>query len=43
MVKTMKNENDILMMDNIKSDLGYTGIGDRQSNRKTFFTITIPK
>ena len=41
--KTMKNENDILMMYNIINDLGYTGIGDRPSNRKTFFTITLPK
>ena len=39
----MKNENDVLMMDNIISDLGYTGIGDTQSNRKTFLTITLPK
>ena len=27
--KTMKNENDILMMNNIIEDLGYTGIGDK--------------
>ena len=30
-------------MNNIIRDLGYTGIGDRPSNRKTFFTKTIPK
>ena len=41
--KTMKNENDNLMINNIISDLGYTGIGDRHSNKKTFFTKTLPK
>ena len=41
--KTMKNENDILMMNNIIKDLGYTGIGDRPSKRKKFFTKTLPK
>ena len=41
--KNMKNESDILMMNNIKRDLGYTGIGDRPSARKTFFTITFLK
>ena len=39
----MKNENDILMMNNIIRDLGYTGVGDRKSNRKTFFTIELAK
>ena len=41
--KTMKNENDILMMNNIIRDLGYKGIGDGPSNRKTFFTKTLAK
>ena len=41
--KTMKNENDILMMCNIITDLGYTGKGDRPSNGKTFFLLTLPK
>ena len=41
--ETMKSENDILMMNNIIRDLGYTGTGDKKSNRKTFFTITLPK
>ena len=41
--KTMKNESDILMMNNIKNDLGYTGVGDRDSKRKTFLTVTLPK
>ena len=41
--KTMKNENDILMLNIIINDLGYTGIGDRDSKRKTFSTITLPK
>ena len=34
--KTMKNENDILMFNNIINDLGYTGRGDRDSKRKFF-------
>ena len=41
--KTMTAENDIIMMNNKKRDLGYTGVGDKQSKRKTFFTITLPK
>ena len=40
--KTMKNENDILMMNNIIRDLGYTGDGDRDSKQKKFFTIKLP-
>ena len=39
---TMKNENDILMLKNIKNDLGYTGPGDYPSKRKTFLTKTLP-
>ena len=39
----MKNESDILMMNNIKNDLGYTGLRDYPSKRKTFFTKTLPK
>ena len=38
----MKNENDILMMNNIINDLGYTSIGDRDSKTKTFYTKTLP-
>ena len=41
--KSMKNERDILMMSNNLNDLGYTGIGDRDSKRKTLFTKTLPK
>ena len=41
--KTMKNESDILMMNNIIRDLLYTGREDRDSKTKTFFTITLPK
>ena len=41
--KTMKNENDMLMLYNIIKDLGYTGIGDNKSKRKTFLTETLPK
>ena len=40
---TMKNESDILMMNNIINDLGYTGVGDRDSKRKTFLIKTLPK
>ena len=36
--KTMQNENDILMLNNIIRDLGYTGIGDIKSKRKIFLT-----
>ena len=41
--KTVKNEKDILMMNNFINVLGYAGIGDKPSRRKTFFTITLPK
>ena len=41
--KTKKNENDILIMNNIIRDLRYTGRGDRDSKRKTFFTKKLPK
>ena len=41
--KTMKNEMDLLMMNNIIRDQGYTCKGNRQSKRKTFFTITLPE
>ena len=40
---TMKNQNDILMLNNIIRDLGYTGIGDNKSKRKTFLTEKLPK
>ena len=40
--KTMKNENDNLRMNKIMNDLGYTGVGDRDSKRKTFLTKTLP-
>ena len=32
----MKNENDVLMMNNIIRDLVYTGVGDKDSKRKDF-------
>ena len=41
--KSMKRSSDILMMENIINDLGYTCVGDKKSNRKTFLTITLPK
>ena len=40
---TMKDENDILLMYNIIRDIGYNGIGDRDSKRKLFFTKKLPK
>ena len=40
--ENVKNENDILLMNNILRDVNYTGIGDKQSYRKTFFTIKLP-
>ena len=40
---TMKNENDILLLNNIRNDLSYTGLGDYPSKRKTFFTKTLPR
>ena len=40
--KTMKNENYILMMKSIINELGYTGDGDRDLQRKTFFTPRLP-
>ena len=41
--RNMKNEDGILMTYNIIRDVGYTGRGDRKSNRKTFFTKTLSK
>ena len=41
--ETMKSENDISMMNNILGDVNHTGIRDRTLNRKTFFTIQLPK
>ena len=41
--KTMTKGNDILLMNNNLNDSGYTGIGDRDSKTKTFFTKTLPK
>ena len=41
--KTMKDDSDILMTNNIIRDLGYNGVGDKQSNRKIYFTLTLPK
>ena len=39
----MRDENDILIMYNIIRDLGYNGMGDRDSKRKTFFLKKLPK
>ena len=41
--KDMKDESDILMMNNIIRDLRYTGRDDRDSKRKTFFLKKLPK
>ena len=39
----MKNKSDILLMNNIINVIGYTGIRDKPSKRKTFSTGTLPK
>ena len=39
----MKIEKDILIVNDNLGDLGYTGRGDRDSKRKTFFTKKLPK
>ena len=41
--KSMKSENDIIILKNILRDVNYTGIGDRTSKQKKFSTITLPK
>ena len=41
--KSMKKENDFLVMNSIINDLGYTGISDKDSKRKTLVTKTLPK
>ena len=41
--KNIKSENDILTIITIIRDLSYTGDGDRESKRKTFLTLTLPK
>ena len=41
--KTIINADDILRMYKIIGELGYTGIGDRTSNQKTFITTRLPK
>ena len=41
--ENLKNENDILMLYNIVSDIGYTGTGDIKSKRKIFLTEKLPK
>ena len=40
---TMKNDDDFVMLYNILKDVKNTSNGDRPSNRKTFFTIELPK
>ena len=37
----MKNVNDILLMKKIRRDLGYTGVADKPSKRKSFLRITL--
>ena len=39
----MRNEADILILNNIIRDLGYTGVGDYPSKRKRFSTEKLPK
>ena len=41
--RTMKTEDDFLMMYIIINDLGYTGRVDISSNRKIFFRKSLPK
>ena len=41
--KPVNVDNDILMMNSILRDLGYTGVGDRDSKQKHFFTKERPK
>ena len=41
--KFMKNEYDISMMNIIKIDINYTGVGDKSSEMKTFSTKTFPE
>ena len=41
--KSTKKDNDVLMLNNIIKVTGYTRIGDRDSARKTFFTVGLPK
>ena len=41
--ETPNNEIDILMLNSILRDVSYTGIRDKKSNRKTFFTETLTK
>ena len=41
--KTLKNDDDFVMLYNILKNLGYTGNKDRPSYRKKFFTIDLPK
>ena len=40
--RTMKNENDFLMMNTNIRDLGYTGVGVKKSKRKTILTKILP-
>ena len=41
--KTLRNEDDNLTMYKNIRTLGYTGVGDKKSNRRTIFTITLPQ
>ena len=39
----MKKDSDILMKNDIRNDLGYTGDGDKSSKRKKILSIYLPK
>ena len=41
--KTMRKYSDILLMNNIKNDLDYTGLGGKPSKRKNFLLTDLPK
>ena len=41
--KTMKKDSDILMMNNIINDIGYTGDVNKKAKRENFLLIGLPK
>ena len=41
--ENMKKDGDILMINNIINDIGYTGIGDKKSKRENFLLIDLLK
>ena len=41
--KTLMDENDYLMMNNVECDINYTGVVDKSSKRKIFLSKKLPK